>query len=141
MDGEIALLIAIAAVVGAGGSVYRRYRSKSLGRLSDEEFVRAFYARYSASLGTEAILTERRYIAKALGLAAERLGPEQNIKMLSERLSYLADFSVAWNDLADEAAEVREANGLPARDQPPMTIGEIIEDRLIEGRSLSRTLP
>jgi hypothetical protein len=131
MDSTAALiwLIAIAVAVVAGGILYRRFRSRSLPPLSDEEFLRTFYKRHTATIPSAVILAERRRIAKVLGLAPEKLAPDQSVTVLSERLSYLAEFSVAWNDLADEAAEARCRNGVPSRQRPPTTIGQLIEDR------------
>ena len=131
-------LVAAAVAVGiaAFGVVYRRARAKSLPPISDEEFLRDFLARHPVRATSEAILTERRRIARVLGIAPARLAAEQSVELLSERLSYMADFSVAWNDLADEAAEARQAGSLGVRERPPSTIGELIEDRLTAARPL-----
>jgi hypothetical protein len=134
MGGAIVALFAVAVAIAALGATYRRARSKSLPTISDEEFLRHFLAQHATRAAPEAILTERRQIARTLGVAPEKLTAEQSVKSLSDRLTYLADFSVAWNDLADEAAEARQASGLGPREDPPSTIGELIEDRLAAAR-------
>lgn len=134
MDGVVATLLGIAMAAALGGTLYRKFRSQSLPPLSDEEFVRMFCSRYQSSVPSDAILAERRRVAGAIGIPPERLAPEQTLENLSKLLSYLTDFSVAWNDLAEEAAEARKSRGLAPRQRPPMTIGELIEDRLLTSR-------
>ena len=133
MDGVVIALVSIAAAVAAAGVGYRRFRARSMATVSDEQFVHDYYAHHPTDATSEAILGERNRIAKVLGLPPEKLAPQQNLRVLSERLTYLADFSVAWNDLADDAAQAREAGGLPPRQRPPLTIGEIVEDLLCGG--------
>jgi hypothetical protein len=132
MEGPIVVLLAVG--IALLGAVYRRTRTKSLARISDEEFLRDFLARHPVRAPTDAILTERRRIARVLGIAPEKLASGQSVELLSGRLTYLADFSVAWNDLADEAAEARQAGGLGGRERPRSTIGELMEDRLTAAR-------
>jgi hypothetical protein len=130
MGGPVVMFLGVAVGVAVVGVIYRRLRARSLPTIPDDNFINEFRARHPINAAPEAILSERTRIARALGLAPRKLGVDQSMEFLSSRLSYLADFSVAWNDLADEAAEAREARGLGRRERAPLTVGELIEDRV-----------
>ena len=122
------LLVLAALAVAALGVLYRRVRSGKLPDMSDLEFLQELSRIHPIAAPPEVILLQRRRVARILGMAPEKLVPAQTVDLLSERLAYLGDFSVAWNDLLDEAREARAAAGLDYRAQPPETIGELIED-------------
>lgn len=130
MNGVEGTLLGIAVAILLIGAVFRRFCSEALPTVSDEEFVRSYYARHPGNASPAAILSERKRVGDVLGIAQERLSPEQYVDMLAARFSYPAEFSVAWIDLAGDAAEARTARGLPPRQSPPRTIGDMIEDRL-----------
>lgn len=123
-------LILVAVAVAALGFLYRRIRSRNLPEMSDLEFLQQLSRTHPVTAPPEAILTTRRRVARILGIAPEKLTPGQTSDFLSGRLAYLTDFSVAWNDLLDEAEEARTAAGLDQRTETPETIGELIEDLL-----------
>ena len=124
------LLVLAALAVAALGVLYRRARSRKLPDRSDLEFLQELSRSHSVAAPPEVILQQRRRIARILGMAPEKLAPTQTVDLLSERLAYMGDFSVAWNDLLDEASASREAAGMDQRAEPPETIGELIEDLL-----------
>jgi hypothetical protein len=130
---NIATLLLFAVCTAAAALLYRRHRSQSLPSISDDQFLYEFFAHHAVSSSTADILKERRRIARALGISPEKLTPGLTFDVLSDRLSFLTDFSVAWNDLIDEAEESRERAQLKIRDQVPSTIGEIMEDTLNGG--------
>lgn len=133
MDSHFLLVLLLSGLVVGLGAVYRRFRSRDLPEIPDEQFVRDFLARHPIRVAPEAILSERRHVARVLGIAPEKLAVTHTVDFLSARLSYLADFSVAWNDLADEAEEMRQEAGLERRKRPVSTLGELLEDRLRTG--------
>jgi hypothetical protein len=137
MDDRTLIILLLGLLAAIGGSVYRRLRAKSLLRVSDEEFISVFLARQEVSASREAILEGRRYIARVLGIPIAKLSPEHTVEFLSARFSYLAEFSVAWNDLHDEAEEARDAAGLDRREVCPTTIGELLEDILLARKNRS----
>lgn len=124
------LLIFVAVAVAALGVLYRRVRSRDLPDISDREFFEELTRRSPIMASPEVVLQERRRVARTLGMPPEKLAPGQTVDFLSERLAYMGDFSVAWNDLLDEASESRAAAGLDQRPETPETIGEVIEDLL-----------
>jgi hypothetical protein len=130
MSGLTVALLALSIGVAALGAVYRRTRAKSLPSMSDDDFLSDFLNRHPVTAPPNVILAERRRVARVLGIPPERLTADQSEQLLSERLSFFVHFSVAWNDLVDEAAEARQASGLGPRARPPLTVGEVIEDRL-----------
>jgi hypothetical protein len=131
MDKQLLLAAGIAALAFMTlGSIYRWLLSRGMPNIPDDQFVREFFSHHRVSAPPEAVIAERRRVARVLGIEPEKLGIGQTVEALSDRLSYLAEFSVAWNDLADEAREAREAAGLAMRDRPPANIGQLIEDRL-----------
>lgn len=135
MNIESLLLLLLAALgVAALGVLYRGIRSRKMSDMSDLEFLQELSRTCPVTAPPEAILQERRRIARSLGITPEKLTPAQTSDFLSGPLAYMADFSVAWNDLLDEASESREAAGLDQRAEPPDTIGEIIEDLLRDPR-------
>jgi hypothetical protein len=131
MDIRLLILLLVGFAVAGVGILYRRVRSRELPDVSDEVFVERIRRSYAG--GTEILLKERRFVASLLSIPVQKLSPEQTIDELRRRFSFLAEFSVGANDLYDEAAEMRQAAGLPGRESPPDTIGELIED-LARGR-------
>ncbi|HJX26573.1 MAG TPA: hypothetical protein VJ885_01570 [Thermoanaerobaculia bacterium] len=99
--------------------------------MSDLEFLQELSRIHPIVAPPEVILLQRRRVARILGMAPEKLAPTQTMDFLSERLAYMGDFSVAWNDLLEEASEARDAARLDQRAEPPETIGELITDLLI----------
>lgn len=128
------LLVLAALAVAALGVLYRRVRSRTLPDMSDLEFLQELSRTHPIAAPPEVILQQRRRIAQILGMAPEKLAPTQTVDFLSERLAYMGDFSVAWNDLLDEASESREAAGLDQRAETPSTIGELLKDLLRDPR-------
>ena len=124
------VFLTIGIGVAVLGRIYSRLRASAFPSISDDEFVREFIARHPVAAAPATILKERRRIARILGIPPDRLAPGQSGEALSSRLTFLAEFSIAWNDLADDAAEAREASGLGPREPPPQTIGELLEDML-----------
>lgn len=128
------LLALLAAGVAALGLLSRRLRTRDLPEVSDREFFEELIRRYPIMASPEAVSKERGRIAGILGIAPEKPTLDQTSDFLSKRLEHMADFSVAWNDLLDEASEAREAAGLNQRTEPPETIGDLIEDLLRDPR-------
>lgn len=131
MNTATLLLILGGFAVAALGVLYRRVLTRDLPDISDREFLAELARLHPITVPPERALQARRRVARILGIAPEKLAPAQTVDFLSERLAYLGDFSVAWNDLLDEAGEAREAAGLDRRAEPPETIGELITDLLI----------
>lgn len=131
VDIRLVILLLVGLVVVAVGVVFRRARARQLPDVSEDLFLERFHPHHE---GTQAhVLAERQRVASSLGIPVGKLSPEQTLDELSRRFGFLAEFSVAVNDLYDEAAEMRQLSGLVARDSPPDTIGELIED-LVKGR-------
>ncbi|HEX9730996.1 MAG TPA: hypothetical protein VGG06_03310 [Thermoanaerobaculia bacterium] len=137
MDYPLLVGLLLAILVAIGGVVYRRHRAKGLPTILDEEFVSAFLARHKVSAAREAILNERRRMARALGIPFDKLAPGHTDRFLSTHLEYLGEFSVGWNDLAYDAQEAREDAGLDRRAVCPTTIGELLEDILLPRKDRS----
>ena len=137
MDYPTVVIVLLGILVAIGGVVYRRFRAKGIPTISDEEFLSAFVARHKVSASREAILKERRSIARMLGVPFEKLAPEQTAEFLSARFDFIGDFSIGWNNLYDEAVEAREAAGLDRRDVCPTTVGEFLEDILLPRKDRS----
>jgi hypothetical protein len=123
------VLILLALAVLLVGAVYRRLRARVIPDLSDQDFILGFPLDLTEE-AKERVLRERRRIGRVLGVPPRKLSATQSVEFLARRFGYLAEFSVAWNDLLAEAAETRAAAGLSKRELPPMTVGEMIEDLL-----------
>lgn len=121
--------------MAAVGELFRRATARRLRDVPDEVFVERIRRSYAG--GREILLKERRFVASLLSIPAQKLSPEQTIDELRRRFSFLAEFSVGANDLYDEAAEIRQAAGLPGRESPPDTIGELIEDLARGGEAIA----
>ena len=131
VDIRLLLLLLVGLAVAAVGVLFRRATARRLPDVPDEVFVERIRRSYAG--GREVVLKERCFVASLLSIPAQKLSPEQTIDELRRRFSFLAEFSVGANDLYDEAAEMRQASGLPGRESAPDTIGELIED-LARGR-------
>ena len=121
-------MILVAVGVAAFGVLYRRFRSGALPDVPDGQFYDDFVRQSAVPVSMETLIRLRKRVAKVLGLPPEKLAVDQTYEFLSKRIGYLAELSVAWSDLADEAAEARSETGLEPR--APATVGELIEDLL-----------
>lgn len=126
VDIQLVTLLLADLVVVAAGSIYRRTRARQLPDVSEALFVERFHRHHQGR--RDHVLEERRRVASMLGIPEQKLSPDQTLDELRRRFGFLAEFSVAANDLYDEAEEMRQLAGLPARESPPATIGAIIED-------------
>lgn len=132
MDGKLMAMILVAVGVAAFGVLYRKLRSGALPDVPDRRFYEDFMGLSPIPVSMETLLGARRRVAKVLGLPPEKLAVDHTYEFLSKRIGYLAELSVAWNDLADEGAEARSDAGLEPR--VPSTVGELIEDLLRQKR-------
>lgn len=126
MDIRLLILLLVGLVGAAVGVLLRRVRAQQLPDVSEALFLQRFYRDHEGVHGD--ILRARQQVASTLGIPVRKLSPEHTLDQLSRRFGFLAEFSVAVNDLYDEAAETRQLAGLGARESPPVSIGQIIED-------------
>lgn len=126
VDIRLVILLLVALVVVAAGIVYRRTRARQLPDVSEALFIERFHRHHEGR--RDHVLEERRRVASMLGIPEQKLSPDQTLDELRRRFGFLAEFSVAANDLYDEAEEMRQLAGLPGRESPPDTIGELVED-------------
>jgi hypothetical protein len=137
VDIRLVILLLVGLVVVAVGILFRRARARQLPDVSEDLFLERFQRHHEGA--RDHVLAERRRVASSLGTPVGKLSPEQTLDELSRRFGFLAEFSVAINDLYDEAAEMRQLAGLVTRDSLPDTIGDLVED-LAKGReALSNT--
>jgi hypothetical protein len=133
VDIRLVILLLVGMVVVAVGVLFRRARARQLPDVSEDLFLERFHRHHEGA--RDHVLAERRRVASSLGIPVGKLLPEQTLDELSRRFGFLAEFSVAVNDLYDEAAEIRQLAGLAERDSPPDTIEELVED-LAKGREI-----
>jgi hypothetical protein len=135
LDIRLLILLVVGSLVAGAAIAYRRLRARSLPDVTEVEFLERFYLSHEGA--RDCVLEERRRVASILSVPAEKLSPDQTLNELARRFGFLAEFSVAANDLYAEAAEMRRIAGLGARESVPDTIGEVIED-LTTGREVSK---
>lgn len=126
VDTRFIVLILIGLLIVATGFLFRRFRAGGFPDVSEAHFLQRFYRHHEGA--PDQVLLQRRRVAATLGIPVQKLSPEATLNELSRHFAFLAEFSVAVNDLYDEAAEMRRLQGLPPRESPPVTIGELIED-------------
>lgn len=75
MDSRWLVMIILVGAVAALGVLYRRLRARDLPNVSDDEFLQAFARHHSVAVPPEAILKERRRVARTLGIPPEKMVP------------------------------------------------------------------
>lgn len=131
VDIRLVILLLVGLVVAAVGVLFRRIKARQLPDVSETLFLERFHRHHEGA--RDHVLDERQRVASSLGIPVQKLSPEQTLNELSRRFSFVAEFSVAANDLYDEAAEMHQLAGLEERPSSPKTIGELLED-LVRGR-------
>jgi hypothetical protein len=130
VDIRLFILLLVGLLIAVAGLLFRRLKARRLPDVPEALFLDRFHRRHEGV--PERVLHQRKRVASILGIPAQKLSPEHTLGELSRHFAFLAEFSVAVNDLYDEAAEARRLQDLHPRVSPPETIGELIED-LAEG--------
>lgn len=127
----VAALVASVLVVMQWGN---RRRAKALPDIADESFLQTYRDRFETA-DDAVVLKERNYIAKLLGIPAQKLTPQQAFKELEGHASL--SYDVALGDLASDIDNAYKNTGLRAPSVFPATVGEAI-DALVRARRASR---
>lgn len=132
VDIRLFILLLVGFLIAMAGLLFRRLKARRFPDVPEELFLDRFHRHHEGV--PNQVLHQRQRVASILGIPAQKLSPEHTLGELSLHFAFLAEFSIAVNDLYDEAAEMRRLQGLHARVSPPETIGELIEDLTETGK-------
>src|SRR2546423_6056305 len=93
--------------------------------LPDNEFVRIYKQVFQGD--DAAIIRERRFIAKVLGVPHQKLHPNHRFQDLSN-LHFDVGYSVAMGDLEYDLIDLRKRVGLDSALHFPDTVGELVSE-------------
>jgi len=122
----MSLILVSFTALAVGAVVYINWlnsrSAKALPSISDNEFLLMYKANFDTP--DEAVLQERTYLAKTLGLPRDKLAPNQTLADL-EKYSRLG-FHVALGDLHNDLLSL-SASQTPKR-AFPTSVGEVIHE-------------
>ena len=101
----------------------KRRSFRKLPDLGDGEFVSIYKQRFDGD-GT-AVIRERKFVAKILGVPHRKLRPDHRFKELSN-LHFDVGYEVGMSDLEDILIELRQRAGIKEPLAFPATVGELI---------------
>jgi hypothetical protein len=104
--------------------------------LSDVDFVMIYKKKFAGS--DAAVIEERRFIAKVLGLPFQRLSPEHSFDELSKYAGFVGDYELGMSELGDKI-DVLCGRAAIQRPYPfPVTVGEFIYEIVKAKEKLSK---
>ena len=124
----IILLMVLALTISVLGPRLAQSRWPSI---SDKDFIEKLEP--MTGLPRDALVAERRYVSKVLGVRSTKLRADYQLGDLSKELDFFGSWSVALNDLQDEIEELYEDSSQETP-PPPETIGDLVL-QLARGRA------
>lgn len=101
----------------------KRWSFQKLSDLDDGEFVRVYKQGFAGD--DTAVIRERKFIAKILGVPHRKLRPNHRFDELS-KLHFDVGYEVGMSDLEDILIELRQRAGIEEPLEFPKTVGELI---------------
>lgn len=129
-------------IVSLGGEVcallLKRHNLRHFPDISDSKFLRMFKNNFSVpDESDEAIIYEKRYIAKHIGIPCQKISPNHTFDEISNCTNFFGDFDLAIGDLEDEISELFESTDTNKPYSIPNTIGELIYE-IVEAKRGNR---
>lgn len=101
------IVISIGLGIGLLSVILIKTRVKTLPDLSDDDFVKKFSDIYK-NIPNDAVLHERDYLARQLGISCQKLDPSYTFDELSKHLDCLGSYQLAIGDLESTVSELFE---------------------------------
>jgi len=117
-------LLVAGVSIALASEVVKRLRQRRASDLSDEEFVNLYRQRFDGE--ASAIVKERKFIAKCLGLNHLKLRPDDRFHELSKLSGFDTEYQLGMSNLEDQLFELFQQAGIQPPTQFPSTIGELI---------------
>jgi hypothetical protein len=122
----IAALVGVSLLISAGMWYVRRRHLRAMADVGDAEFGTAFEARFD--IRPADAVTERRHIARLVGVAPEKLSPDLAFSQLVAGRFEISS-QVGLGHLEDDLMDLAKQAGVVPQPLPP-TVAELIRLRL-----------
>lgn len=110
--------------LAATSELLKRRKVRNLAEVSDEDFVKAYKAKFTAV--DAVVIEERNSIARVLGLPSHKLFPDHRFDELSKYTGFTGDYELGMSQLGDELADLYERAAMKKPSPFPATVGEYI---------------
>jgi ABC-type iron transport system FetAB permease component len=134
MPGVPLMMWWVVALLAVGGAsvlatrTFRERRAAKLANVADEQFLALMAGRTQAT--AEAVMRERLYLAKAIGIPVNKLHPDSALRDIAAVYPGFGK-QITMNDLTDDLFGLaKDATGRADNVKLPETVGDLIALRL-----------
>ena len=124
MSPMIWLWLSVGVGVAVTSLLVKRLNLKKVPDLGDSAFVNLYRQGFAGD--ADAVIRERKFIAKVLGFPYQKLRPNQDFRELSKLAGFDTSYEVGMSDLEDELIELTQRAGINRPPEFPGTVGELI---------------